>query len=406
MRFSTVVAGLTAAGSVAAMPASSPQHQRRQDEDPTPAPHPNPVPVGPNPFEGRKLTANPDWAAKTRTALSYYESRGDKEHAAVVRAVQQTGTFTWVSNRASLPNIDRAIQAARNERGRTGKEQIVGLVLYNLPDRDCSAGESAGELDSKNNGMRLYRETYIRPWAQKLAAARDLTFAVVLEPDSLANLVTNMGVPFCAQAAPVYREGIAHAIAALQLDHVHLYLDAAHGGWLGWDDNLAPTAKEFRTVLDLAIKETGNNGTRVRGFSTNVSNYNPFRANPRENFTEWSNSWDEDHYARSLSVHLEAEGLPPRFIIDQGRVAEPGARKEWGEWCNVAPAGFGMAPGTPVDNELVDSIVWIKPGGESDGRCGYAGAPAAGVWFENYFRLLVEHAHESVGAVARKLRLM
>jgi cellulose 1,4-beta-cellobiosidase len=141
----------------------------------------------------------------------------------------------------------------------------------------------------------------------------------------------------------------------------------------------------------------GNN-TKIRGFSTNVSNYNPFNANPRENYTEYSKSWDESHYADSLSVHLEAEGLPSRFIIDQGRVALPGARKEWGEWCNVAPAGFGISPGTPTNNTHVDSIVWIKPGGESDGQCGMAGATRAGAWFEDYLQMLVKNADASIKA--------
>ena len=139
----------------------------------------------------------------------------------------------------------------------------------------------------------------------------------------------------------------------------------------------------------------GNN-TRIRGFSTNVSNYNPFEANPRENYTEYSQSWDESHYASTLAPFLEAEGLPSRFIIDQGRVALPGARKEWGDWCNVAPAGFGIQPGTPVNNTHVDSIVWIKPGGESDGQCGMTGATRAGAWFDDYVQMLVKNAHESI----------
>lgn len=67
-----------------------------------------------------------------------------------------------------------------------------------------------------------------------------------------------------------------------------------------------------------------------------------------------------------------------------------------GEWCNVAPSGFGIKPGTAVDNPLVDSIVWIKPGGESDGQCGMEGAPRAGQWFEEYVQMLVENADASI----------
>ncbi|RYP56371.1 hypothetical protein DL771_011927 [Monosporascus sp. 5C6A] len=387
MRATALLAATAAAAAVSATPYGSPVWRRsgtslkdlvskRQND--------------PNPFEGRKLFANPGWSQKLDVTYDAFVAKGDTENANKVRAIQQIGTFVWVSNIASLKNIDDAIAAARAAKEATGEDQIVGLVLYNLPDRDCSAGESAGELKGRQ-GLERYKTDYIAPYAQKVSAATDLTFAIILEPDSLANLVTNLGVAACAEAAPLYEEGIAHAISSLQFDNVHLYLDAAHGGWLGWDDNLAPTAKIFAKV----VAQAGNN-TRVRGFSTNVSNYNPYSATVRENFTEWSNSWDEDHYAQSLAPHLEEAGLPTRFIIDQGRVALPGARKEWGDWCNVAPSGFGIKPGTPVNNTLVDSIVWVKPGGESDGECGLQGAPRAGQWFDEYVQQLVENAHESI----------
>jgi cellulose 1,4-beta-cellobiosidase len=191
-----------------------------------------------NPFTGKTLTANPEWGAKLEPTFEKFLADGDVEKAGKVRTIQNIGTFFWVSNLASLPNIDDAIEAARAQKEATGEDQIVGLVVYNLPDRDCSAGESAGEFDSTEGGLERYKAEYIDPYAAKLAAATDVTFAVVVEPDSLANLVTNLGIEFCQQAAPVYREGIAYAINALQYDHVNLYVDVAHGGWLGWDDNL------------------------------------------------------------------------------------------------------------------------------------------------------------------------
>ncbi|KAK0653168.1 1, 4-beta cellobiohydrolase [Cercophora newfieldiana] len=305
-------------------------------------------------------------------------------------------TFVWVSRISELPRIDDAIKAARAAQKKSKRKQIVGLVLYNLPDRDCSAGESAGELKSAENGLERYRKEFVKPYAQKVRSAPDLEFAIVLEPDSLGNLVTNMGIEMCAAAADVYREGIAHAISQLQFDNVHLYIDAAHGGWLGWNDNLPLAAKEFATVVQMAGKNKSKN--RIRGFATNVSNYNPFNATVRENYTEWSNSWDESHYATSLAPFLEAEGLPAHFIADQGRVHLPGARKEWGEWCNVAPAGFGPAPTTETNNPVVDALVWIKPGGESDGQCGFEGAPRAGEWHDEYVQMLVKNADPSVYA--------
>jgi cellulose 1,4-beta-cellobiosidase len=200
----------------------------------------------PNPFEGRKLFANPVWGAKLAQTHEAFLSEGDTENANKVTAIQDIGTFVWVSNIAGLSNIDAAIDVARATKEASGVDQIIGLVVYNLPDRDCSAGESAGELKGAE-GLSRYKSDYIVPFAEKVGKATDLTFAVVLEPDSLANLVTNMAVEQCANAAPLYKEGIAYAISSLQFPNVHLYIDAAHGGWLGWDDNLAPS--EFESTL-------------------------------------------------------------------------------------------------------------------------------------------------------------
>ncbi|KAJ9137640.1 Glucanase [Coniochaeta hoffmannii] len=378
MRPSSLLLALTAAGAATA----APKRFRSWNE------------TAPNPFEGKKLFANPVWAQKLEQTYMTFRAAADEANAAKVRTIQTIGTFVWVSDRAGLKNIDTAIEAARAEQSRSGVEQLVGLVLYNLPDRDCSAGDSAGELSSDNDGLELYKNEFIKPYAEKVSAAKDLTFAIVLEPDSLGNAVTNQGNEFCAKATPVYEEGIAYAIANLQFDNVHLYIDAAHGGWLGWDDNLPLAAAEFAKVVRMA-----GNSTKIRGFVTNVSNYNPFQAAVRENYTQYSHSWDESHYASSLAPFLEAEGLPSRFIIDQGRVALPGARAEWGAWCNVQ-AGFGQVPTTATNNTYVDSIVWVKPGGESDGECGMDGAPKAGAWFPEYVEMLVKNADPSVVAAS------
>ena len=88
---------------------------------------------------------------------------------------------------------------------------------------------------------------------------------------------------------------------------------------------------------------------------------------------------------------------PTKFIVDQGRTEREGGRAEWSEWCNIAPAGFGGARGSPTGNNThIDSLVWVKPGGESDGECGMEGAPEAGAWFDEYVQMLVENADPSL----------
>jgi cellulose 1,4-beta-cellobiosidase len=63
--------------------------------------------------------------------------------------------------------------------------------------------------------------------------------ALVIEPDSLPNLVTNANLQTCKDSASGYREGVAYALKQLNLPNIAMYIDAGHGGWLGWNDNVS-----------------------------------------------------------------------------------------------------------------------------------------------------------------------
>ena len=62
-----------------------------------------------------------------------------------------------------------------------------------------------------------------------------MQIVLVIEPDSLPNLATNAGNPSCGNTATTnaYKTGIAYAINKFATLPVTMYLDAAHGGWLG-----------------------------------------------------------------------------------------------------------------------------------------------------------------------------
>jgi cellulose 1,4-beta-cellobiosidase len=150
-------------------------------------------------------------------------------------------------------------------------------------------------------------------------------------------------------------------------------------------------------VVATILQKAGTNN-RIRGYASNVSNYNPYKTDNPPAYTEGSPSPDESRYADNLAAAFGERGLPTKFIIDQGRVGLDGAREEWGEWCNIFPAGFGQPFTSNTGNANVDAIVWIKPGGESDGECGMAGAPRAGAWFDEFAQMLAKNAHPDIRA--------
>ena len=103
----------------------------------------------------------------------------------------------------------------------------------------------------------------------------NVAFALLIEPDSLPNLVTNADKTACSNSASGYRDGVAYAIKNLNLPNVVMYLDAGHGGWLGWDANLKPGAAELAKAY-----KAGGSPKQLRGFATNTAGWNAWYVNP------------------------------------------------------------------------------------------------------------------------------
>jgi len=149
-----------------------------------------------------------------------------------------------------------------------GVKYLVQIVVYDLPDRDCAALASNGEFSIANDGLNKYKN-YIDQIAKQVAAYPDVRVVAIVEPDSLANLVTNLNVSKCNGAQTAYKEGVIYAMKTLSNVKVFQYLDAGHAGWLGWQANLQPAANLYKQLYASA-----GSPEYVRGLASDVSNYN------------------------------------------------------------------------------------------------------------------------------------
>ncbi|KAG8925216.1 hypothetical protein FRC02_009822 [Tulasnella sp. 418] len=351
-----------------------------------------------NPYTGYDIYLSPYYADEVTLAAAEITDATLKAKALKVKDIP---TFIWFDVRAKVPQLETYLADARAQQTATGKKLIVQIVIYDLPDRDCHAKASNGELLIDQNGEALYRE-YIDGIAAIIAKFPDVRVVAVIEPDSLANMITNMSDPKCTKAAPVYKSSTIYALKKLNFCNFWAYLDAGHAGWLGWPANLTPAAQLFAEIYNQSKPN------RVRGLATNVSNYNALSASTPDPVTSPNPNTDELKYINALGPALQSSGFPASFIVDQGRSGVQGIRDQWGNWCNIEGAGFGIRPTTNTGSTWIDSIVWIKPGGESDGTsntsavrydstCGLPDAkkpaPEAGQWFQAYFVDLVTNAN-------------
>ncbi|MFJ4948352.1 glycoside hydrolase family 6 protein [Streptomyces sp. NPDC088760] len=352
-----------------------------------------------NPYAGAKVYVNPEWSAKAAA-----EPGGSR--------ISNQPTGVWLDRIAAINGVGggmglRAhLDEALKQKG--SSEEVVQLVIYDLPGRDCAALASNGELGPTE--IDKYKTQFIDPIAAILSDPKYASLRIVntIEIDSLPNLVTNTGsrataTPNCDTmlANGNYVKGVGYALAKLgAIPNVYNYLDAGHHGWLGWDDNFAPAANLFKQ----AATSEGATVDDVQGFITNTANYsalkeNNFTINDTVNGTsvrqskwvDWNRYVDELSFAQAFRNQLVSVGFNSSIgmLIDTSRngwggtarPTGPGARTSVdtyvdggrydrrihiGNWCNQAGAGLGERPqASPAAG--IDAYVWMKPPGESDG---------------------------------------
>ncbi|KAJ7940206.1 cellobiohydrolase II [Mycena leptocephala] len=358
------------------------------------------TPDATNPFLGHNIYLTPFYAAEVTAAAANITDATTKAKALSVAKIP---TFTWFDTIAKVPDLGTYLADASAQGKSSGTPMIVQIIVYDLPDRDCAAAASNGEFSIANNGQANYF-SYIDGLVAQIKKFPDVRVIAIIEPDSLANLVTNLSVAKCANAQTTYLACVTYAIQQLnKLGNVYMYLDAGHAGWLGWPANLTPAAQLFSSLF----KNAGS-PSFVRGLATNVANYNALSAVTPDPITQGNSNYDEIHYINALGPVLSSSGFPAHFIVDQGRSGVQNIRQQWGDWCNVKGSGFGTRPTTNTGFTAIDAIVWAKPGGECDGtsntssprfdfHCGLSDAdqpaPEAGSWFQEFFTTLVTKAN-------------
>ncbi|OZJ03993.1 hypothetical protein BZG36_04040 [Bifiguratus adelaidae] len=367
---------------------------------------PTPDVIKGNPFSGVNFYVNPLYTQEVSQSLKVLTQEKEWSLDAQAAVVGLTSTAVWLDSHVKVPSISYHLENSLVQAKLTGKKTVVTFVIYDLPNRDCSAGASAGEYTVADNGLEYYKE-YINSIKAEFNKYPEARVTCIIEPDSLGNLVTNLAVPKCAEAEADYKAGIIYAIQQLQQPNVALYLDAAHGGWLGWPNNRIGAVQLFGELLQAAAPAT------IRGFSTNVSNYNKFNTTAFDPITKYSDTPDELLYIQKLTPLLQNASLPYNFVTDTSRNGQQNIRNTWGDWCNIKGAGLGARPSANTGVSNVDAFLWVKTPGESDGTSNSSAplydpncsqndslpnAPNAGSWFNQQFIMLVENANPPIKA--------
>ncbi|HEY8534494.1 MAG TPA: glycoside hydrolase family 6 protein [Micromonospora sp.] len=267
--------------------------------------------VDPNTAAARWVAANPN-----------------DPRAAVIRdriaSVPQGRWFTHTN----INTIRSEISAFTGEAAAAGKIPIV--VVYNIPNRDCSGASSGGAPD---------HATY-RRWIDEVAAGLAGRPAwIILEPDVLSLMDSCMS----PQQQAEVQASMAYAGKKLKAasSQVRVYFDAGHSAWHS-------PAEMARRLVGADIANSAD------GISTNVSNYRR---------TE-----DEVRYAKEVIAATGANHLTA--VIDTSR---NGNGPLGSEWCDPPGRALGIPSTTNTGDPKIDAFLWIKLPGEADGCIAPAG---------------------------------
>jgi cellulose 1,4-beta-cellobiosidase len=362
-----------------------------------------------NPYVGATQYVNSQWAAEVESEAVAQAS--NPTLAAKMRIVEKQATAVWLDSMGAI-NPSSGMGLAAHLNAAVAQKQgstpiVINIVIYDLPGRDCNALASNGELPATQAGLTTYETQYIDPIATILSnsAYSGLRIVLIVEPDSLPNIVTNSGVAACQTAGPLYEAGIEYALNKFHaISNVYNYLDSAHSGWLGWSSNSGPAAQEFAKVanattarfasIDGFVTDTANTTPLKEPFITGTTTVNGQQA-ISANFYQYNPDVDEQSFTADMYPRLVSAGFPSSIgmLIDTSRNGWGGPNRPsapststdvntWvdatrvdrrphrGAWCNPSGAGIGELPrATPggYPNSHLDAFIWVKPPGESDG---------------------------------------
>ena len=109
-----------------------------------------------NPFKDVAFFVNPEYAEKVLAAAESHPDMADS-----IRKVAQYPTAVWLDTIANSKKLKGWLDEAKRQQDASGKPTLTFVVVYDLPNRDCSALAAAGELKVADRGLERYKSEFM-----------------------------------------------------------------------------------------------------------------------------------------------------------------------------------------------------------------------------------------------------
>lgn len=85
----------------------------------------------------------------------------------------QVPNFFWIDQAAKVPTLGTYLADALATQTSTGQSQILQVVIYDLPNKNCASASSDAEFTVANNGLANY-ENFIETIVTQLKGGASL----------------------------------------------------------------------------------------------------------------------------------------------------------------------------------------------------------------------------------------
>ena len=157
---------------------------------------------GSNAFASHKFYVGEAYQNRVRTAMEARWAEGQTRSA--MGQMLNTPSAYWVDRIARIgrsgdPTEDDTLENLLVDAARRSPPQLVVVILYNMPNRDCHAYASNGEICCEHKpdgsceylsdptcrqGLETYKSRYVDAFAAALKRHSSVPVVVVIEPDS------------------------------------------------------------------------------------------------------------------------------------------------------------------------------------------------------------------------------
>jgi endoglucanase len=286
-------------------------------------------------FKGQKLfvasSAARDWVDLHKN------DRPNTDAKLIYEKIASQPQCIWITS-SDLTHVEKGFSAAT-------KNEIVPLVMYNIPKRDSGQYSAGGEGSPEN-----YKKS-IDALAKIIGSRKAL---IAVEPDALM-LIDDLP----EKDREMRYSLIQYAVRTLKKNPTtYAYLDGGHSHW----HSAEKTAEHLK-----------RGGVEIAdGFVLNTSNFREQK--------------ELIAFGQKVSGLLNGK----HFMIDTSRNGNgPWTSTDPEAWCNPPGRALGINPTFDTKHPLIDAFLWIKHPGESDGAC--RGGPKAGTFWPEYALELIKN---------------